>query len=65
MSKKQSAAKNENRPLSPYEQWMVKSNLQTIESGSMSAEQVLATLKAGGYLRITRAVENNLNARKP
>jgi hypothetical protein len=43
--------------LPPYEQWMVRSNLETIrETGVTGAEQV-AILRANGYCRIAAAVE--------
>lgn len=45
-----------NKPLTPYERWMVKSNLKTIESGEMTTENVLTVLRAGGYPSIADAV---------
>jgi len=48
------------RKLDPYEQWMVKSNLETIQSGVPMADQV-AILKANGYPRVAAAVEKAWN----
>jgi hypothetical protein len=43
--------------LSPYEQWMVRSNLETIRSTSVTVTEQAAVLRANGYLRIAEAVE--------
>lgn len=47
--------------LSPYELWMVASNLQTILDG-MPESIVLATLRANGYLRVANALEQKLRS---
>jgi hypothetical protein len=41
--------------LDPYEQWMVKSNLKTIESG-VPAEEIIQTLRRNGYDQIADVV---------
>lgn len=41
--------------LSAYEQWMVRSNLETIDSGVAASGQI-AILRANGYDRIATAV---------
>lgn len=45
-----------NIELSPSQQWAVKSNLQHIADGA-KLEDILATLRAGGYHNIACAVE--------
>ena len=45
-----------NTKLTPYEVWMVKSNLETIRNGVSAAEQI-AILRANGYLKVADAVE--------
>lgn len=42
--------------LTPIEQWMVKSNLETIQAGT-PVEQQVAILKANGYLIVAAAVK--------
>lgn len=42
--------------LSPYEQWMVRSNLQTIRETNVTAAEQVAVLIANGYARIAEAV---------
>lgn len=44
------------RALNPFELWMVKSNLETINGGVPMEEQV-AILKANGYPRVAAAVQ--------
>jgi len=44
------------KPLSAMEEWMVKSNLQTIADGRDAADLV-AELRHNGYLRVAAAVE--------
>jgi hypothetical protein len=44
------------KALTPYERWMVKSNLETIRQGTPAADQV-AILRANGYPKIADAVE--------
>lgn len=44
------------KPLTPYEQWMVRSNLQTIKDGT-PAEEIVQTLHNNGYHRVANAVE--------
>ena len=51
-----------NTKLTPYEVWMVKSNLETIRNGVSAAEQI-AILRANGYLKVADAVER-LKVRK-
>lgn len=46
--------------LDPFQQWMVRSNLQTIASGEASAEEIDATLRANGYPSIADAVASAL-----
>ena len=43
-------------PLSAFEEWMVKSNLNTIQKGTPASE-IVAKLRANGYLRVATAVE--------
>lgn len=43
--------------LSPYEQWMVRSNLETIRVTDVTAAEQVAVLRANGYARIADAVE--------
>jgi hypothetical protein len=50
------------RELDPFERWMVKSNLKTINSGILMTTQV-TILKANGYQRIAAAVEKAWNER--
>lgn len=45
------------RPLSPYDRWMVKSNLKRISEEGLDPAQLVATLKQNGYLRVAQAVE--------
>lgn len=42
--------------LSPFERWMVKSNLQAIEAGEVATAERVATLRANGYPKIAAAV---------
>lgn len=42
--------------LNPYERWMVQSNLETIASTAVTAEEQAARLRANGYPRIADAV---------
>lgn len=42
--------------LSPIEQWMVKSNLQTIASG-VHAEEIIRILRHNGYRRVAKALQ--------
>lgn len=49
------------KELSPFECWMVRSNLKTIAAGA-NPEQIIATLKANGYPRIAEAVAEWLKA---
>lgn len=42
--------------LSPYEQWMVRSNLDTIRETGVTVEDQAALLRANGYPRIAQAV---------
>ncbi len=51
------------KPLTPMEQWMVRSNLETIKAGKPMEEQV-AILRANGYPRIADAVEAEYNKTK-
>lgn len=51
------------RTLNPFEQWMVKSNLQTIASGA-SAEEIVATVKGNGYADVAAAIESELQNQK-
>lgn len=41
--------------LNAFENWMVKSNIQTIEDGAASAT-IIATVKANGYPTVAEAV---------
>ena len=43
--------------LSPYEQWMVRSNLKTIRETDATLTEQAALLRANGYPRIAAAVE--------
>lgn len=43
--------------LSPYEQWMVRSNLETIRSTGVTVAEPSALLRANGYPQIAQAVE--------
>lgn len=43
--------------LSAYEQWMVDSNLKTIRSTDVTPAKQAALLRANGYPRIAKAVE--------
>jgi hypothetical protein len=43
--------------LTPFEKWMVKSNLRTIREKRATAKQIIATLQANGYPRIADAVK--------
>lgn len=45
------------RELSPFERWMVKSNLETIRSTGVSISEHTAILRANGYPSIAAAVE--------
>jgi alanine racemase len=47
------------KELSPFERWMVRSNLQTIEAGA-DPERIIAILKVNGYPRIAEAVAEQL-----
>jgi hypothetical protein len=42
--------------LSPFEQWMVQSNLKTIRLGHADPDGVVILLCARGYLRVAQAV---------
>lgn len=44
-------------PLTPCEQWMVLSNLETIRTTGVTASEQAALLRANGYHRIAQAVE--------
>jgi hypothetical protein len=46
------------RELSSYEQWMVKSNLETISSTNVTAAEQVALLRSNGYERVAQAVEH-------
>jgi hypothetical protein len=46
----------EQRELSNFEQWMVKSNLKTIEAGT-PARDIINTVRSNGYLRVADAIE--------
>lgn len=48
------------KPLTPYEVWMVSSNMKTIESGKQSASEIIAILRSGGYDRVANGVEQTL-----
>lgn len=48
--------------LSPFEKWMVQSNLNTISKGEMSADTIDATLRTNGYPSIADAVKTVLAA---
>jgi hypothetical protein len=43
--------------LSAYEQWMVRSNLETIRETGVTVAEQAALLRANGYLRVAAAVE--------
>lgn len=43
--------------LSPYERWMVKSNLEAIRQGTTTVADRVALLRANGYEKIAQAVE--------
>ncbi len=49
------------RPLSPFERWMIKSNLETIKNGT-PAEDIIATLRANGYRAIAAEVQAAVKA---
>jgi hypothetical protein len=51
------------RELDPFERWMVKSNLATINSGTLMKDRVVI-LKANGYPKVAAAVEKAWNERK-
>lgn len=42
--------------LTPYQKWMVKSNLKTIHEGTEAAGKIIALLRAQGYLKVAEAV---------
>jgi hypothetical protein len=48
------------KELSPYDRWMVKSNLKRISEEGADPAQLVATLKQNGYLRVAEAVESAL-----
>lgn len=50
------------RPLNPFEQWMVKSNLDRIRAEGLQPSEVAAQLRANGYPRIAEAVETEAAA---
>jgi len=43
------------KELSPFERWMVKSNLEHVKTEGL--EKIVNTLRANGYYRIADAVE--------
>lgn len=45
------------KPLSPIEIWMVKSNLDRIKEENLNADDVVAQLAVNGYHRIAKAVQ--------
>ena len=45
------------KALSPFDQWMVRSNLTRIAAGEMTVAVCVQTLRANGYLRVADAVE--------
>ncbi len=49
------------KTLTPMDEWMVKSNLQTIANGTPASE-IIAILRAGGYYKVASAVEKVVNA---
>lgn len=51
--------KTKQRTLDPFEKWMVRSNLETIRAQN-NASEIVAILRAGGYLRVAAAVERAL-----
>lgn len=46
--------------LDPFQQWMVKSNLERIKNGEMTGIQAVASLKAQGYELVAAALEKAL-----
>lgn len=46
--------------LTPFDLWMVKSNLQTIRDGKQAADDVLAILRANGYHSVAEGVASAL-----
>lgn len=48
------------RPLTAYERWMVKSNIETARTEGTAA--VVATLRTNGYLRVAKAVDETCKA---
>ena len=49
------------KTLTPMDEWMIKSNLQTIAKGTPASE-IIAILRAGGYYKVANAVETVVNA---
>ena len=43
--------------LSPYERWMVRSNLETIRTTDVTVAAQVELLRANGYQRLAEAVE--------
>jgi hypothetical protein len=48
--------------LSAYEQWMVRSNLDTIRTTGVTVAEQVAILRANGYGRVAQAVEERAGA---
>lgn len=44
------------KPLSPFEKWMVQSNLKTIQDSGVSTEHQASVLIRNGYPRVASAV---------
>jgi hypothetical protein len=42
--------------LSPYERWMVQSNLATVRTADVTLAEQVARLEANGYARVAAAV---------
>jgi hypothetical protein len=47
--------------LNPYEQWMVRSNLEHIKTNNLNADSVIAQLRFNGYPQIANAVAEAIN----
>lgn len=43
--------------LTPYERWMVKSNLRRIQDGEFTASDLVQLLRSRGYDRVASALE--------
>lgn len=54
---------NEQRPLDPVECWMVKQNLNYVQTEGV--ETVVARLRQGGYNRVANAVEQEARRTQP